>query len=46
MLMILNMCMVVKAENRFYLFTNNKGPFGPDGLRHPPPEFRIDFIIT
>jgi hypothetical protein len=21
---------------------NEKGPFGPDGFRHPPPEVRID----
>ena len=23
-----------------------KGPFGPDGFRHPPPENRINYIIS
>ena len=24
---------------------NKKGPHGPDGLRHPPPECRINYKI-
>jgi len=40
---------MIVREKRFLaenLFRQKKGPFGPDGFRHPPPDRRIGLNRT